>query len=204
VTTGSGAKLGKSEQGAVWLDADRTSPYKFFQFWINADDRDAGMYLRYFTLLSRDEIESIERESAAHPEQRLAQRTLALEVTTRVHGEEAATIAEEVSALLFGGAEVTSLSLGAVHALRSEIPYAEVVLPEGGADTLDLLVETKLVTSRGAAKRLAEQGGVYVNGARVSMGDRMVGLERRNVLAGGHVLLRKGARDYALVKLTGR
>jgi len=90
-----------------------------------------------------------------------------------------------------------------VHALRSEIPYAEVALPEAGADALDLLVETKLVASRGAAKRLAEQGGVYVNGARVSMADRMVGLERRKLLAGGHVLLRKGARDYALVKLTG-
>ena len=202
VKTAAGAKFGKTEQGAVWLDADRTSPYKFFQFWINADDRDAGMFLRYFTLLPRAEIEEVEREATAYPERRLTQRALAREVTTRVHGEEAARVSEEVSALLFGGAEATSLSEGAVHALRSEIPYAEVALPEAGADALDLLVETKLVASRGAAKRLAEQGGVYVNGARVSMADRMVGLERRNLLAGGHVLLRKGARDFALVKLT--
>jgi tyrosyl-tRNA synthetase len=202
VKTAAGTKFGKTEQGAVWLDPTRTSPYKFFQFWINADDRDAGMYLRYFTLLPRAEIEEVERESKEYPERRLAQRALAAEVTTRVHGEEAARIAAEVSALLFGGAEATSLSEGAVHALRSEIPYAEVALPENGADALDLLVETRLVVSRGAAKRLAEQGGVYVNGARVSMTDRMVGLERRKLLAGGHVLLRKGARDYALVKLT--
>ena len=203
VTTATGAKFGKSEQGAIWLDAERTSPYKFFQFWINTDDRDAGTYLRYFTLLAREEIEEIERASAAHPERREAQRALALEVTTRVHGEDAATIAEEVSALLFAGGEATSLSEGAVRALRSEIPYAEVPLPESGADALDLLVETKLVASRGAAKRLAEQGGVYVNGARITMADRMVGLERRKLLAGGHVLLRKGAKDYALVRLTG-
>ena len=202
VKTAAGTKFGKTEQGAVWLDAERTSPYKFFQFWINADDRDAGMFLRYFTLLPRAEIEEVEREATAYPERRLTQRALAREVTTRVHGEEAARVSEEVSALLFGGAEATSLSEGAVHALRSEIPYAEVALPEAGADALDLLVETKLVASRGAAKRLAEQGGVYVNGARVSMADRMVGLERRNLLAGGHVLLRKGARDFALVKLT--
>jgi tyrosyl-tRNA synthetase len=202
VKTAAGTKFGKTEQGAVWLDPARTSPYKFFQFWINADDRDAGMYLRYFTLLPRAEIEEVERESTQYPERRLAQRALASEVTTRVHGEEAARIAAEVSELLFGGAEATSLSEGAVHALRSEIPYAEVALPETGADALDLLVETRLVASRGAAKRLAEQGGVYVNGVRVSMTDRMVGLERRNLLAGGHVLLRKGARDYALVKLT--
>jgi tyrosyl-tRNA synthetase len=203
VTTATGTKFGKSEQGAIWLDAERTSPYKFFQFWINADDRDAGTYLRYFTLLPREEIEEIERASAAHPERREAQRALALEVTTRVHGEDAATIAEEVSALLFAGGEATSLSEGAVRALRSEIPYAEVPLPEKGADALDLLVETKLVASRGAAKRLAEQGGVYVNGARITMADRMVGLERRKLLSGGHVLLRKGAKDYALVRLTG-
>ena len=202
VKTAAGTKFGKTEQGAVWLDAERTSPYKFFQFWINADDRDAGMFLRYFTLMSRESIEELERESAAHPERRLAQRTLALDVTTRVHGEDAATIAEEVSALLFGGGEATALSEGAVRALRSEIPYAEVALPEGGADALDLLVETKLVASRGAAKRLAEQGGVYVNGTRITMADRVVGLERRDLLAGGHVLLRKGAREYALVKFT--
>ena len=202
VKTAAGTKFGKTEQGAVWLDADRTSPYKFFQFWINADDRDAGMFLRYFTLLSRAEIEDLERESTAHPERRMAQRALALDVTTRVHGDEAARIAGEVSALLFGG-EATSLSEGAVYALRTEIPYAEVALPEAGADALDLLVETKLVASRGAAKRLVEQGGVYVNGARVTMDDRMLGLERRKLLAGGHVLLRKGAREYALVRLTG-
>ena len=202
VKTASGTKFGKTEQGAVWLDANRTSPYKFYQFWINADDRDAGMFLRYFTLMSREEIEEVERESAAQPERRHAQRVLAQDVTTRVHGEDAARIAGEVSALLFGGGDATSLSEGAVHALRSEIPYAEVALPAEGADTLDLLVEAKLVASRGAAKRLAEQGGAYVNGQRITMADRMVGLERRDLLAGGHVLLRKGAREYALVRLT--
>src|SRR5262245_58015950 len=101
VTTASGAKFGKSEAGAVWLDPSLTSPYKFFQFWINADDRDVGKYLRYFTLLRRDAIEGLEATASEHPEAREAQRTLAMEVTTRVHGVEAARDAADASRLVF-------------------------------------------------------------------------------------------------------
>src|SRR6266404_6770333 len=101
VTTASGTKFGKTESGNVWLDPERTSPYQFYQFWINIDDRDVGRYLRYFTLASRDEIESLEKEVDEHPETRQAQQVLAKEVTTRVHGAGAAQIAEDVSRLLF-------------------------------------------------------------------------------------------------------
>ena len=159
---------------------------------MNSDDRDVGRLLRFFSLLPRAEIEALERELAEHPEKREAQRALARDVTARVHGEDAARVAGEVSALLFGGADARSLSLGAVEApLRSE-----------SADVLDLLVSTSLAASRGAAKRLVEQGGVYVNGARVAMNARTI--DGGTLLAGGHALLRKGARDYALVRFVGR
>ena len=201
VTTASGTKFGKTESGAVWLDADRTSPYAFYQFWVNADDRDVGRWLRYFTLLPKPEIEQIERQTAEHPERRGAQRALAHEVTSRVHGEPAASVAAEVSGLLFGGTEAAALSAGALDALRREIPYVESSSTAGAADALDLLVESGLAASRGAARRLVEQGGAYVNGERVTMTDRTLG--NRALLHGGHVLLRKGTRDYALVRLAG-
>lgn len=195
VTTATGVKFGKSEAGAVWLDASMTSPYRFYQFWVNTDDRDVGRYLRMFTLMTRGEIESVERDAAPHPERREAQHVLAEAVTRRVHGEEAATTARELSALLFGGRDPGTLSAAALSALAHEVPFAE----SESTDVLDLLVASKLAASKGAARRLLEQGGVYVNGVRVEGGVREVPPERR--LADGHLLLRKGARDYALVKL---
>ena len=121
-------------------------------------------------------------------------------MTARVHGAEAARAAEEVSALLFGGGEAGALSPAALEALRAEVPYAEVPSPDGAAlDALDLFVAAKLVASRGAGKRLLEQGGVYVNGRRVTPAERTVAPE--SLLHGGHLLLRKGAREYALVRV---
>ncbi len=116
ITTSTGAKFGKSEAGAVWLDPTRTSPYKFYQFWINTDDRDVGKYLRTFTLLSHEEIEGLDASAAGSPEKREAQRALARDVTARVHGDGAVRAAEEVSGLLFGGADPASLSTTALAA----------------------------------------------------------------------------------------
>jgi tyrosyl-tRNA synthetase len=201
VTTAAGTKFGKSEKGAIWLDPDKTTPYQLYQFWINADDRDVSRYLRLFTLMAREEVESLDRAAAERPERREAQQALAAEVTTRIHGEEAARVAREISALLFSGADPSRLSAATFAALRREVPFAELpTMPHGGGlDPLDLLVSTALVASRGAAKRLLEQGGVYVNGRRVAGADRFVSAEQ--LLPGGHVLLRKGARVYGLVKV---
>jgi tyrosyl-tRNA synthetase len=199
LATASGAKFGKTEAGAVWLDAELTSPYRFFQFWINVDDRDVGKFLRYFTLLSRKTIEALDGETAEHPERRAAQYALAQEVTARVHGEEAARVAAEVSALLFGKADPKSLSAKALEALAHEVPFARVSSDDGGADVLELFASSKLVASKGAARRLLEQGGLYMNGDRLSAEDKTIGPER--LLPGGHLLLRKGAREYALVKV---
>jgi tyrosyl-tRNA synthetase len=200
VTTAAGTKFGKTEAGAVYLDPARTSPYKFYQFWFNTDDRDVPKYLRYFTLLSRAEIEELERELAEHPEWRAAQQVLATEVTTRVHGAEAARIAAEVSALLFGKTDASSLSAGALEALAAEVPFAQIPAPaDGSVDTLELFVAAKLAPSKGAARRLLEQGGLNVNGRRLGAGDRSIPTSA--LLPGGHLLLRKGAREYCLVRV---
>jgi len=124
ITNANGTKFGKSEAGAVWLDAERTSPYQFFQFWMGADDRDVSRFLRFFTLLEREVIESLDAAVRSAPEKREAQRALAMDVTTRVHGDDAARVAREVSALLFEKADAATLSEGALEALRKEIPFA--------------------------------------------------------------------------------
>ncbi|HJP59732.1 MAG TPA: tyrosine--tRNA ligase [Gemmatimonadaceae bacterium] len=195
VTTASGTKFGKTEAGAVWLDPARTSPYKFYQYWINVDDRDAGKFLRMFTLLSRDEIESLEGLIERAPEKREAQQALARDVTARVHGDDAARVAEEVSKVLFGKADPTTLGEPVLQALGREVPYSET---DDTAALFDALVSLKLVASKSAARRLVEQGGVYLNGQRVTS-DTSLGSAKP--LAGGYHLLRKGARDYGLIRV---
>jgi tyrosyl-tRNA synthetase len=194
VTTASGSKFGKTEEGAVWLDPARTSPYKFYQYWINVDDRDTGKYLRLFTLLSRKEIEALDKLIETAPEKREAQQALAREVTARVHGDEAARVAEEVSQVLFGKADPTTLSEPVLRALSEEVPFATSREVPG---LLDVMVTLKLAASKSAAKRLVEQGGVYLNGQRVTP---ETDLTSANPLAGGYHLLRKGARDYGLIR----
>jgi tyrosyl-tRNA synthetase len=196
VTTASGSKFGKTEAGAVWLDPALTSPYKFYQYWINVDDRDTGKYLRLFTLLSRKEVEALDNLIETAPEKREAQQALAREVTARVHGEEAARVAEEVSRVLFGKAEPATLTEPVLRALSEEVPFAESREVPG---LLDALVTLKLAASKGAAKRLIEQGGVYLNGQRASAD---TDLSSTKPLAGGYHLLRKGARDYGLVRVS--
>jgi len=200
VMTATGTKFGKTEAGSVWLDAARTSPYRFYQFWINTDDRDVGRYLRYFTVLPHEEIEALERAVTERPEQREAQQALARDVTAHVHGPEAARVASEVSSLLFARGDARSLSEAAIRALADEIPFVQLPAPaNGGFDTLDLFVAAKLAPSKGAARRLLEQGGLSVNGGRLTAEDRA--LPASELLPGRHLLLRKGGREYALVRV---
>jgi len=202
VTTATGTKFGKTESGAVFLDPKQTSPYRFYQYWVNADDRDAGRFLKFFTLMPRAEIESLEHAVSTHPEKREAQQALAREVTERVHGAEAARAAVEVSALLFGKGDAASLSAAALAALAEEVPFVEIGAPaDGSFETSELFVMAKLAASKGAAKRLLEQGGLSVNGKRLAAEDKAVATSA--MLAGRHLLLKKGARDYALVRIQG-
>jgi tyrosyl-tRNA synthetase len=205
LTRADGTKFGKTAEGAsVWLDPARTSPYAFYQFWINADDRDVGKLLRFFTFLSREEIEELDAATAERPERREAQQALARDVTARVHGAEAARTAEEISRLLFAKGDPRALSPEALLALAAEVPFAQVTPPEGGLASLDvaeLFATAGLVKSKGEARRLLDQGGLTVSGRRLSAAERALG--EGDVLVGGHLLLRKGARDYALVRVSG-
>jgi tyrosyl-tRNA synthetase len=225
VTTASGAKFGKSEAGAVWLDPSLTSPYKFYQFWINADDRDAGKYLRYFTLLTREEIEALEAAATERPEAREAQRALATAVTTRVHGAAAARDAADASRLVFDrGADPRQFASTVLESLTQELPAAAVDLRTSndvasvttadgsvvtiplkngsdgaGVDVLDAFVVTGLVKSKGDARRLLQQGGLYANGEKLSAGQGVLG--PGGAIHGQFYVLRKGAREVAIVRL---
>ncbi len=194
VTTASGSKFGKTESGSVWLDADRTSPYQFYQFWINIDDRDVCRYLKYFTLLSRAGIGELEKEVEENPASREAQQTLARDVTTRVHGPEAARVAEDVSRLIFGKGDPASLSPAALAALSREVPFVEMPRDTTLADALVVL---KLAASKSAARRLIEQGGVSVNARRATSAADSLG----EPLTGGYYLIKKGARDFGLIRI---
>ncbi len=200
VTNADGSKFGKSSGASIWLDAARTSPYKFYQYFIGADDRDISKWLRYFTLMSLEEITALDMSVREHPERREAQRALAADVTARVHGANSARVAAEVSALLFGKGDAGSLSEEALNALRHEIPFTtHRETPENGnaLDVLSWVTELGLVASRGAAKRLLAQGGLSVNGVKLT--EAASGVSREQLLRGRYALIKKGARDYGLV-----
>jgi tyrosyl-tRNA synthetase len=207
VTTSTGAKFGKTEAGAIWLDAERTSPYAFYQFWLSTDDADVGRHLRFYTLLAREEIEALDAATVASPERRAAQQALARDVTRRVHGESALAAAEQVSTFFFGGLEAPDLSEAAFGILRAEAPCAEVgrdalssESDAGSFDALKLLTASGLAASNGAAKRLLEQGGVSVNKRKLASADRHLPADA-TLLRGGHVVVGKGKRDYALLRV---
>ena len=162
---------------------------------------DVGRLLRYFTLKPRAEIEALDAATAERPERREAQQALALDVTTRVHGAEAARVAQEVSALLFAKGDPRALSPAALEALAREVPFAEAPAPDAGSalDAIELFVTAGLVPSKGAARRLLEQGGLSISGRRLGAADRTVA--ESDLLAGAYLLLRKGARDYALIRV---
>jgi tyrosyl-tRNA synthetase len=201
VTSASGAKFGKTEAGAVWLDPERTSPYRFYQYWINVDDRDVGQLLRFFTLLDRTQIEALDRATREEPEARDAQRTLARDVTAHVHGEDAARAAEEVSQLLFGKGDPQALSREALGLLEKEIPTFALAKNDG-IDSFDLIDAASsgkdaLFKSKSEARRALEQGGLYLNGER--LGTERSAVPSNRLLHGRYLLLRKGARSYGLV-----
>jgi tyrosyl-tRNA synthetase len=212
ITTASGTKFGKTEAGAVWLDAERTSPYEFYQFWLNTADHDVGRYLRYFTLLSCERIEELEGAATAHPERREAQRALAGDVTARVHGAEGLRAAEEVSGFMFGDSDPRGLSDAALTILRAEAPFAEVRRGDvegagangaGQIDVLKLVVAAGLAASIGAARRLLEQAALSINKRRLAAADRYVA-PSDVLIRGEYVIVGKGRRDYAVVRVVAR
>ena len=195
--TASGTKFGKTEAGAVWLDPRRTSPYRFYQFWFNTDDRDVERLLKLFTFLPLDEIRDIMGKHAARPEERAAQRRLALEVTQLVHGEGAALSVVKASSVLFDAeSDLTDLTEETYAALREEVPFAEVNLDLPAA-LLDVLTACGAFESRGEAKRAIRQGGVSLNGTRVSVEGAAV--SREELGRGRYLFVRIGRKRFHLV-----
>jgi tyrosyl-tRNA synthetase len=201
--TASGTKFGKTEAGTVWLDAGRTSPFKFYQFWLNTDDSDVIMHLKCFTFLDQPAIDALDDVTKRAPERREAQRVLAREVTTLVHGAENVTRAEHASSVLFGEG-IATLSADQVLAVFGDVPSSSVpaALFEGaGMPLVDLLADpaVKLVPSKSEARRLVQSGGVYVNNKRAA--DVQVRLTRAEAIEGKLFVLRKGQKQNHIVRL---
>jgi tyrosyl-tRNA synthetase len=201
VTSATGEKFGKSTGGGrLWLDPELTSPYAFYQYWINVDDRDVGPYLRFFTFLTREEIEALDRDTAERPQARAAQRRLAQELTTLVHGSDETERVEAASRALFGQGELSALDEATLSAALAEAPNAQVTgeLPS----VADLLALTGLDASKSAARRTVSEGGAYVNNQRVSDPEAVPALG--DLLHGRWLVLRKGKRNLAGVDVTAR
>lgn len=201
LTTASGAKFGKTEEGAVWLDPERTSPYRFYQYWLNTDDADVGRYLRFFTLFSRDEIRALDQAVETAPHRREAQQALAEDVTRRVHGEEGLARAGKASEVLFGG-EVRGLEPAEVEEIFADVPSSRMDagrLQREENDLVTLLAELGITSSKGEARRGIEQGGIYLNSERVTDPRRPVTLD--DALHGRFLVLRRGKKRYHLVRL---
>ena len=200
VTTSANIKFGKTEAGSVWLDPNLTSPYRFYQFWINTDDRDVVKYLKFFTMLNQQEIAELEIAVAVSPEKRQAQKRLAEEVTRMVHGESNLRKAIQASQVLFGG-EIEDLSASDVLDIFAEVPSSDmprVALEGSGVPIVDLVITCGYATSKSAARRLIESGGIYVNNHRVSDVQATIGLS--TLIDGQYLVMRKGAREYHLVR----
>jgi tyrosyl-tRNA synthetase len=193
LTTSTGKKFGKTEEGSVWLDPNRTSPYQMYQYWLRTADADAVRYLKLFTFLDKPRIEALEQEIAIRPEKREAQRELAFQCTSLIHSPEAAEAAAAASRILFGSDETP---VGETFAmLLRELPNTEA---EPGIPLVDLLVRTGLADSKGAARKLVEGGGVYLHNERQTDSRKTVSAEDSK-WAGDVILMRAGKKNYHLV-----
>jgi tyrosyl-tRNA synthetase len=199
ITRPDGEKFGKSTGSTLWLDPALTTPFAFYQWFVNTDDSVVGTYLRVFSFRSRAEIEALETSSAAHPEAREAQRALAMEVTELVHGADAASAAAEASAALFGSGDLASLDAATLEAAFADLPRATLSGTDGLPTVLDLFVDSGLSDSRGQARRVVAEGGAYVNNERVS--DPATVPDRSTLLAGRWLLLRRGKRNLAVAEI---
>ncbi len=201
ITTASGTKFGKTEAGTVWLDPALTSVYSFYQFWLGTDDRDVLSHLQFFTWLAEDEIRDLARGVEAEPERREAQRVLAEEVTRLVHGAEPLAQAQAISEILFGS-DLAAVPAADILAQAHDAPRTDLAAREAaaGVDLAELLHRTGIAASKGEGRRLIRQGGVYLNNRRVD--DERYSVTLGDALDECLILLRKGKKQYHLVRLT--
>ena len=200
LTKSDGTKMGKTESGALWLSAEKTSPYQFYQYWINLDDADVDVCLRFFTDLGQDEIDALVAEHIADAGRRIGQRRLAVELTKLVHGEEGLKIAEKATEIFFG-AEIAELSDAQLSEIFADVPSKEMpkaTLDGEGLPIIDAMFEAGLSKSKGDARRVVKQGGAYVNNRRVDGIDKALG--PNDLAAESVMVLRSGKKKYALLR----
>ncbi|MCA9245808.1 MAG: tyrosine--tRNA ligase, partial [Planctomycetales bacterium] len=200
LTKSDGSKMGKTEQGAVWLSADRTSPYQFFQYWINVDDADAGNCLRMLTEVEREEVEALDAERASDPGRRSSQKRLAEELTRLVHGDEGLRAAQRATDIFFG-AEISELSDQQLGQIFADVPSKELPrarLEGDGLNLIDALVESGLAKNKSDARRTIQQGGAYVNNRRAEALDHA--LRNADLASETVMVLRSGKKRYALLR----
>jgi tyrosyl-tRNA synthetase len=200
LTKSDGAKMGKTESGALWLSATRTSPFAFYQYWINVEDADAGKCLRYFTDLSREEIELLDQARVQEPGRRESQRRLAEEITRLVHGQAGLTKAQRATDILFG-AEIDELSDQELVEIFADVPSRQLprsALEGAGLNIIDALVTSGLAKTKSDARRTIEQGGAYVNNRRIEAID--VQLSTDHLASESVMVLRSGKKKYALLR----
>ena len=201
LTGAGGHKFGKTQAGAVWLDPELTSPYRFFQFWMTVDDRDVIRYLRYFTLLGSEEISELESTHEERPHERTAHRALAEDVTGRVHGKNGLASAQRATDVLFGG-EIAGLGADEIADIFADVPSSEIALAglEGeGTGVLDLFADAGVCKSRGEARRSVEGGGLSINNVRVEEVGAIVTIS--DTIEGRFLILRKGKKNYHMVRI---
>jgi tyrosyl-tRNA synthetase len=202
LTKADGSKFGKTETGTVWLSAERTSPYRFYQFWLNADDRDVVSMLKTFTWLEQAEVAELAEATETRPHERTAQRRLAVEVTRMIHGESGLHSAEQATSVLFGGS-LDGLAARDIADIFAEVASHDTpreTLVGDGVSLIDLLADSTLASSKGDAKRAIKGGGISVNNQRVT--DLGHSVTVSDAIDGQFVVLRKGKKRYHLVKLT--
>jgi tyrosyl-tRNA synthetase len=199
ITKADGTKFGKTASGAVWLDPKKTSVYRFYQFWINVDDRDVIRYLKYFTFLTQEEIAALEKQQTENPGARVAHKALAKAVTDLIHGPAATTEAIRASQILFGG-ELAGISEATFNDISGEVPAKDIEktrLAGTGMPLVELLVHAGLCPSKGQARKDIEGGGVNLNNVREASATRAVTVA--DLLFGKHILLRKGKKNYVVI-----
>lgn len=198
ITTSSGAKLGKTEKGAVWLDAERTSPYEFYQYWINTSDADVIRYIKLFTEIEGEELSALEKQITSAPEKREAQKALAEELTSLIHGKAGLASAVAASRILFGE-KIENIDSKTLKSIFKDVPSVNLASArlEQGVGILDLLVESSLAKSKGEARRLLEGGGIYVNNEKASNAQEQI--DKARFIGGEVLVLRSGKKNYALV-----
>jgi tyrosyl-tRNA synthetase len=196
INKSTGVKFGKTEGGAVWLDPLKTSVYQFYQFWLNVDDEGAGDYLKYFTLLSKEEIEKVLSDFAKNPAKRLAQKTLAYEVTALVHGKERADAVRKISEILFGTGNYNELTKSDFELLKKELTLAKTKI---GANLTDLLVETNLAKSKGEARQFLAGNAIYINGQQIPLSKETI---TSDDLIHKHLILRRGKNSLAILSFS--